>query len=104
MTIDMTTLTQLAQIVGALLLIRYVLDTYRTVRATSYFAVMREINGKENLQEVNELKDILEKGRIAPNNIDNWPTEAVVKARAITNRYQIVSHLVERNFLSKAVS
>jgi Domain of unknown function (DUF4760) len=95
--------TQIATIIGVLLLLRSVLDTYRTVRANAYFAIMNEINGKENLEQIDKLKKLIDKPSISILNADKWPKDAIKLARIISNRYQIVAHLVERDFLSKAV-
>lgn len=93
------------QLVTLFLILRYVYDTYRTARADTYFEVMKSLNNTENDTEIRELKRITRYEVSKVGTMDDWPTHSKARqfANNVTNRYQIVAHMVERGFLDKVL-
>jgi len=71
----------------------------KSLNAQTYFKIVSDINTQENMKNVDNLKKLLKKGsksKKTRNKISNL-------MRLITNRYEVVAHIAERNFIDKNI-
>jgi len=101
--IPVSVLILLVQALTLIAIFRYVYDTYRSTSAHTYFQVVKDLNNENNILATKELKNLIKKDDLYSKDLDEWNPRAIELARTITNRYQIVAHMVERNFLNKAI-
>ena len=99
--ISVNILILVVQSLTLIALFRYVYDTYKNTRAQTYFQVVEDLNSIENQNETKELKKMINDNNLNELDLSAWDNRAIELAQGITNRYQIVAHMVERNFLNK---
>lgn len=101
------TLTLLVLALTLFYIVRYTKETSRSIIAQSYFHVIDSINTQLNDSQVRELNE--EAGKHTSQD-SPFPPESFWKdkriealANDVTNRYQVVAHLVERDFFQKVL-
>lgn len=89
------------QLITILILIRSIYESYFATRAKTYFEVYKIINDSDNTKEIDDLKKLIKSEGESKN---DWLSNesACSMARNITNRYQIIAHMVERGFIIKS--
>lgn len=99
--VSVNLLILLVQSLTLIALLRYVFDTYKNTRAQTYFKIVGDLNHFENQNNTKELKTLIVTHNLNSTELSAWDPRAMELAQDITNRYQIVAHMVERNFLNK---
>lgn len=83
------------------ILIRYAYDTFQNTRAQTYFRFITEMESEKNISQMSELNKLFFDSHQNLLALTSWPPRAVFLARAITNRFDVIAHMVERSFISK---
>lgn len=94
----------LVQIFGIIFLIVSLRQAYFSISANTYIQVMEKINNSQNDENVKKLRNYLETlSTEVKSDASLWSKDERDLANILTNSYQIVAHMVERQFLSKVL-